>query len=114
MRDRQLYLKDILAAMVAIEEFIGEIGFETFSADDKTASAVIRKLEIIGEATKNVPAEIRQNYPQVPWTQMAGMRDRLIHATLGLTIHWFGRPLRVRFRCSNRSLHRFLKSWKRR
>lgn len=84
MRDRQLYLKDILAAMVAIEEFIGEIGFETFSADDKTASAVIRKLEIIGEATKNVPEEIRQNYPQVPWTQMAGMRDRLIHAYFGV------------------------------
>ena len=84
MRERQLYLKDIFAAMVAIQKFIGEIDFEAFSADDKTASAVIRKLEIIGEATKNVPEEIRQNYPQVPWTQMAGMRDRLIHAYFGI------------------------------
>ena len=80
MRDHQLYLRDIFAALVAIQEFIGGMDFEAFAVDDKTASAVIRKLEIIGEATKNVPEEIRQNYPQVPWRQMAGMRDRLIHA----------------------------------
>ena len=80
MRDHRLYLKDIFAAMIAIQEFIEEMDFETFVSDDKTASAVIRKLEIIGEATKNVPEEIRREYPQVPWRQMAGMRDRLIHS----------------------------------
>ena len=80
MRDHRLYLKDIFAAMIAIQEFIKEMDFETFVSDDKTASAVIRKLEIIGEATKNVPEEIRREYPQVPWRQMAGMRDRLIHS----------------------------------
>jgi uncharacterized protein with HEPN domain len=80
MRDHRLYLRDIFAAMVAIQEFIEEMDFETFVEDDKTASAVIRKLEIIGEATKNVPEEIRREYPQVPWRQMAGMRDRLIHS----------------------------------
>ena len=80
MRDDRLYLKDIFAAMVATQEFIEGIDFETFASDDKTASAVLRKLEIIGEATKNVPEEIRREYPQVPWRQMAGMRDRLIHS----------------------------------
>ena len=80
MRDHRLYLKDIFTAMVAIQEFIVGIDFETFASDDKTASAVVRKLEIIGEATKNVPKEIRREYPQVPWRQMAGMRDRLIHS----------------------------------
>ena len=80
MRDHRLYLKDIFAAMVATQEFIEGIDFETFASDDKTASAVLRKLEIIGEATKNVPEEIRREYPQVPWRQMAGMRDRLIHS----------------------------------
>lgn len=84
MRDQRLYLRDIFAAMVAIQEFIEDMDFETFVEDDKTASAVIRKLEIIGEATKNVPEEIRQNYPQVPWRQMAGMRDRLIHSYFGV------------------------------
>ena len=80
MRDHRLYLRDIFAAMVAIQEFIAGMDFETFASDDKTASAVVRKLEIIGEATKNVPEEIRREYPQVPWRQMAGMRDRLIHS----------------------------------
>lgn len=84
MRDFRLYLRDIFAAMVAIQEFIEEMDFEAFTVDDKTASAVIRKFEIIGEATKNVPEDIRQKYPQIPWRQMAGMRDRLIHAYFGI------------------------------
>lgn len=84
MRDYRLYLRDIFAAMVAIQEFIENMDFETFVEDDKTASAVIRKLEIIGEATKNVPEAIRQEYPQVPWRQMAGMRDRLVHSYFGV------------------------------
>lgn len=70
--------------MVAIQEFIEGMDFEAFTADDKTASAVIRKFEIIGEATKNVPEDIRQKYPQIPWRQMAGMRNRLIHAYFGV------------------------------
>ena len=66
--------------MGAVQAFVEGMGFDAFIADDKTASAVVQKLEIIGEAAKNVPEEIRQKYPQVPWRQMAGMRDRIIHA----------------------------------
>ena len=72
MRDYQLYLKDILSAMDSIEAFVEGMSFEEFRADDKTASAVIRKFEIIGEATKNIPDEIRHQYPTVPWKEMAG------------------------------------------
>ncbi|MCI0694414.1 DUF86 domain-containing protein, partial [candidate division KSB1 bacterium] len=79
MRDFKLYLKDILEAMEAIEKFVQDLEFGQFKLDDKTSSAVIRKLEIIGEATKSVPEAIRQNYAQVPWKEMAGMRDKLIH-----------------------------------
>ena len=79
MRNYRLYLKDILAAMLDAQGFVEGMDFDAFAADDKTASAVVRKLEIVGEATKNVPETIRQKYPQVPWRQMAGMRDRLIH-----------------------------------
>ncbi len=79
MRNYKIYLKDILEAMESIEGFVEGMSFEEFREDDKTASAVMRKFEIIGEATKQIPDEITRNYPQVPWKEMAGMRDRLIH-----------------------------------
>ena len=84
MRDPTLYLKDILEAMDAIERFVEGMEFEDFKMDDKTSSAVIRKFEIIGEATKNVPETIKQKYPIIPWREMAGMRDKLIHFYFGI------------------------------
>ena len=83
-RNYKLYLKDILNAIESIEKFVEGMDFEEFKRDDKTSSAVIRKFEIIGEATKNIPDEIRQQYPQIPWKEMAGMRDRLIHFYFGV------------------------------
>ena len=90
MRNYRLYLKDIFEAMDAAQAFIEGMDFDVFVTDDKTASAVVRKLEIIGEATKNVPETIRQQYPQVPWRNMAGMRDRIIHRyfAVNYTIVW--------------------------
>jgi len=84
MRDYRLYIKDIVAAMESIEEFIAGMDLASFRADDKTASAVMRKLEIIGEAVKRVPEEVRQRYSHVPWKEMAGMRDKLIHFYFGV------------------------------
>ena len=83
-KDNKLYLKDIADAMESIEQFVKGISFDDFAKDDKTASAVIRKFEIIGEATKQIPDEIRQKYPTIPWKEMAGMRDRLIHFYSGV------------------------------
>ena len=87
MRDYTLYLKDILVAIESIEDFIAGMDLDTFQIDDKTTSAVMRKLEIIGEAVKQIPDEIRQNYSQVPWKEMAGMRDKLIHFYFGVDYH---------------------------
>ncbi len=84
MRNHSLYLSDILKAFEAIEGFVESQSFEDFKKDDKTSSAVIRKFEIIGEATKQVPESVKQKYPAVPWKEMAGMRDKLIHFYFGV------------------------------
>ncbi len=84
MRDIKLYLKDILEAIHAIEKFVEGMDFEEFRMDDKTASAVIRKFEIIGEAAKHIPDEIREKYSHIPWKEMAGFRDKLIHFYFGI------------------------------
>jgi uncharacterized protein with HEPN domain len=84
MRDCRLYLKDILTALESVETFVEGMGLDEFRADDKTASAVVRKFEIIGEAAKNIPEDIRLRYPKIPWKEMGGMRDRLIHFYFGV------------------------------
>ena len=84
MRDPKVYLKDILKAIAAIEEFVKGMELQDFVDDDKTSSAVINKFEIIGEAAKNIPEYIREQYSDIPWKEMAGMRDKLIHFYFGV------------------------------
>lgn len=66
MRDYRLYLKDILTAIESIEGFVEGMTLETFQGDDKTTSAVMRKLEIIGEATKRIPDDMCQKHSHIP------------------------------------------------
>ncbi len=60
--------------------------FDSFITDRKTVNAVIRSMEVIGEAAKNVPESLRKKYPAVPWKKMAGMRDKLIHEYSGVDL----------------------------
>lgn len=83
-RDYRLYIKDILDAIQKIEDFVGNISFEEFVEDDKTSSACIRKLEIVGEASKNIPQDLKEKYPHLPWREMAGMRDKIVHFYFGV------------------------------
>lgn len=96
MRAPSLYLQGILSAAASIESFIGDMAEDDFRADDKTVSAVIRKLEVIGEAAKGVPPEWTSNCPQVPWRDMAAMRDRLIHAYFGVDHRLVWRTIKER------------------
>jgi len=81
------YINDIRDAIDKIHSFVSGMTFEQFSVDDKTVFAVIRALEIIGEATKKIPNDKREIYPNVPWNEMAGMRDKLIHDYIGVNLH---------------------------
>jgi uncharacterized protein with HEPN domain len=89
-RDFLDYLTDIHETMGKIPSFVAGMTYEQFMGDEKTVFAVIRAIEIIGEATKNVPPSVRNRHPEIPWKRMAGMRDRVIHGYRGvdLAIVW--------------------------
>jgi uncharacterized protein with HEPN domain len=84
--DFRVYFDDILEAIKNIEEYTRGFTFEDFAKDKKTVDAVIRNFEILGEATKHIPERVRKRYPKVPWKDMAGMRDRLIHEYFGVRL----------------------------
>lgn len=89
-RDSRVYLEDILAACTRIHSYIGAMGVEEFRVDGKTADAVVRNLEIIGEAVKQLPQDVRAQDAGVEWPKIAGLRDVLIHAysSVDLDIIW--------------------------
>lgn len=85
-RNFKVYLEDILEATAKIRQFTVGFTLEKFSADTKTFDAVIRNLEIIGEAIKKVPEDMRKKYPDVEWKKIAGLRDILIHEYFGIDV----------------------------
>jgi uncharacterized protein with HEPN domain len=76
----------LLNAVGNIEEYTRGLNFEAFARDKKTVDAVVRNFEIIGEAAKHIPAGTRREYPKIPWKEMAGMRDKLIHGYFGVNL----------------------------
>lgn len=83
-RSIRLYLADILASCGKVKRYTQGMNFEDLQADERTYDAVIRNLQIIGEAVKNIPQEIRAKYPEIEWRKIAGLRDILAHAYFSL------------------------------
>jgi uncharacterized protein with HEPN domain len=85
-RDIGLFIEDILNSIKNIEEFSKNLNKNKFSKDILRQSAIIRQLEIIGEAVKNIPSSFREKYPKIAWKDIAGFRDILSHAYFGVNL----------------------------
>ncbi|GAB5465206.1 MAG: DUF86 domain-containing protein [Candidatus Kapaibacteriales bacterium] len=85
-RDELIFLEDILECIEKIEEYIEDLSEKEFEENTEKQDAVIRRIEIIGEAAKNISEETRTKYPDIRWKEMAGMRDIVIHQYFGVSI----------------------------
>lgn len=90
MRDDTVFLRHISDAIQRIQLYLADVTEAIFLATPLLQDATIRQLEIIGEATKRVSAELRSNYPQLPWRDITGMRDKLIHDYFGVDLEKYG------------------------
>lgn len=85
-RDLQVYLEDILESIDLIQNYTANVTEDKFMKSVKIQDAVVRRFEIIGEAVKHIPKEIKKEYPKVPWKKIAGARDVFIHEYFGVKL----------------------------
>lgn len=85
-RDPDLLVQDMLEAMQKIEIYIAGLDYPKFLRDEKTTDAVVRNLEVLGEAARQLPDDFTLRNPDVPWNQIAGLRNRIVHDYFGLDL----------------------------
>ncbi len=86
IRTDRMYLQHILDAIGRIEQYVTGLNEEAFEREELIQDAVIRQLEVIGEAARHLSSEVRGSYPEIPWRDIVGMRNKLIHDYLGVDI----------------------------
>jgi len=86
-RDFTLYLEDMFLSMQRIEEYLGDLDFKKFKMTYIVVDAVVRNFEIIGEASKKIPTDIQDKYPEIPWRKMYGLRNLIAHEYFGIDYH---------------------------
>jgi uncharacterized protein with HEPN domain len=91
------FLSDVKEAALRIRAYIENLSYDQFLNDKKTQDAVVRNLEIIGEAAKNISEQLKDKFPQVPWKDLAAVRDKLIH-------HYFGVNFDIVWNIANEEL----------
>jgi len=84
-RDWRFRLQDILDAIAAVQSYTAGMDYATFAGDRRTVDAVVRNIEIIGEAASHVPRSVTLAHPEIPWAEMRGMRNIIVHEYFGVT-----------------------------
>jgi uncharacterized protein with HEPN domain len=108
-RDLRDYLQDILDAIDDIENFVDSMTYEQFVKDKKTLNAVVRSIEIIGEASKKLPESIKKKHNELPWREITGMRDKLIHAYFGIDTETIWKAVKENIPTMRKSIQKMLK-----
>ena len=86
VRASKLYIADILDSIRSIEAYVKGLSFKKFCSNKMVVDAVIRNFEIIGEASKNISVQIKSAHKEIPWKEMAGMRDKMTHEYFGVDL----------------------------
>jgi uncharacterized protein with HEPN domain len=110
-RDLQLYLTDILVACEKILRYTKSMDFEQFVVDDRTFDAVIRNLQVIGEAVKNIPLDVRDRYSEIEWRKIAGLRDILAHTYFQVENEIIWDVVLNKIQPLQQSIHQMLIAW---
>ena len=90
-RDWKILFEDIIESIKKIEEYTADLSYDEFEGNNLITDAVVRNIEIIGEASKNIPTEIQQSFIDIPWQKLRGIRNRIVHDYFDVdrTIIWF-------------------------